>query len=160
MRGLAYVAGASLCAVVLTGCGDSSKDGSPKAERSSSSSAEDSGSGCRFATLEEMSEASGEQLTSTEDRGEDGCVYEGDGSYVELTTFPASQYEANVNDQSDGDTSRLRPVDDLGIEAVYVSPDLFVKVDGDHAFKVLKAPQEGQEPEIAVAEIVAPRISG
>jgi hypothetical protein len=159
MKRIVCLATAVTYAFVVAGCGHSDTPKSAASEQTSAK-ASDSSSGCRFATVEEMSQASGEKLDQTKDRGADGCIYRGENSaYVELTTFPAAQYESKVTEQSHGGAKQLMPVNDVGIAAVYVSPDLFVKVDDQHAFKILKAPQGGPDPEIAVAKVIAPRLA-
>lgn len=152
----------AVCVVVvlvfpLVSCGVEATSGNVSAGTPVSES-QAADSGCRFATMSEISELSGLRITSTEDRRESGCLYGGeDNSYVKVETFPTATYEQRVRSQLNGQPGT--PVPGLGIEAIFASPVVMVKASSDRSFKVLKAPQSGQQPGIEIATFLAPRIA-
>ncbi|WP_328435337.1 hypothetical protein [Nocardia puris] len=145
-------------ALALSACGDSDSDGA--ASKDSPATALEADSGCRFASLEEISDAMGTTYSTAEDRGEDGCVYDSEDEYVELTTFPTSEYEQRLAEQLDGGSAQPTLVPNLGVEAVDAGPNLFVKTGSDISIKVLTSGRQAVEDQIAVAAIVVPRLGG
>lgn len=117
--------------------------------------------GCTYASLSEMSAASRLSLNETENRGLDGCLYSshsgGNLQYVKVELFPTAGWEDHVNRQASGShSSEVLP--GIGQEAEWVSPVVFVKANAQRSFLVLVAPSQGENDEIAVAKVIAPRI--
>ena len=143
---------------VLSGCGNDSEGRSVAADQESSATTEASQSGCRFATLEEIGAAVGIAFDEVQDRGPAGCLYRLGNQYLELTTFATPDYEQLVAEQLDGVSSGGDSVPNLGVEAVDGGPNLFVKTRGTISIKVLKSGDQSIDDEIAVAELVVPRV--
>jgi hypothetical protein len=148
----ALVVGLSLCA-----CSSGHNGAAPGINTSTTTAS--SNSGCRFASLAEISSATKLSLSQTEDRGRVGCLYQGGNGYVKLTLFATSDWDTRLNKQASGANSTIEDVPGLGIEAKRVSPDLFVKVDSENSFEVLVSPSQSQNDEVAVAEVLVPRVS-
>ncbi|MBN2447645.1 MAG: hypothetical protein JXO22_13005 [Phycisphaerae bacterium] len=151
------VASVAAMAIVffLSSCGGVDPESEPATAGNSATQAQAGESGCRFANIEEISEATGLTFTTTEDR-QAGCLYDGPDGYIRLVTFPTAQYEQRVERQLKGDTGR--PVEGLGVEAIRASPTLFVRTIGSVSFSVLKSGDQSLDDEIAAAKVLLPRI--
>jgi hypothetical protein len=143
-------------ALSVCACGSGQNGAAPGGV--TTTSAASSSSGCRFASLAEMSSATKLSLSQTEDRGRVGCLYKGTNGYVKLQLFSTSDWDAKVNEQAGGAGSTVENVPGLGVEANRISPDLFIKTDSQTSFKVLVSPSQGEDDEIAVAKVLLPRI--
>jgi hypothetical protein len=149
----------ALLAIALSVCACTSKhSGALTGRGATTTSAISANSGCRFASLPELSSATKLSLTQTEDRGSAGCLYRGGEGYVKLGLFATSDWDAQLNEQSRGANSHIEDVAGMGAEAKRISPTLFVRADSRMSFRVLVSPSQSLDDEIAVAKVVLPRV--
>jgi hypothetical protein len=150
---------AMACAILIApAC--SSKDnqsasGSPKASAEQATASDP----CSIATPEEISKVSGSKITTTQKGTPDGpigCSYKGD-TWAQVTIY--DRRAAFDQRQSAQCHSSSAPVLNLGAEAVYCSPDLFVRVNEERGFVVACGMDIAPHGCEAIGRLVAPRIA-